>query len=235
MGCGGGERCRSRTNSGSLSFGALPNLKVTAVFYLFPILVLFVVRRGWKLAVIAVAIASSPFSPLPFLVPEVSLDGYLAILRAVGRHGLSTAFLIRNLQYAALFLLPIGMLAGFRKRTKLTRGQIYYLGAIAIGLLGACFSGAKIGAGSYHLLPLTLPILGLYFWIRSERNETTRDHAFAKLSIAWVLTMLLYSSNFVGRRLARVPIYGCGASGSSRYPAVGSSLSRKHVASRNRR
>jgi hypothetical protein len=133
---------------------------------------------------------------LPFLLPQVSLRGYVAILQAVSKHGLDVDFLVRNLQYATIFLLPTGILAWPAKRPKLSGGQQWYLAAIAVGLLGACLSGAKIGAGSYHLLPLAIPILQSYFWIRSERQPVTRDRAFSKLSIAWALTMLLYSTNF---------------------------------------
>ncbi len=179
-----------------LSFAALPNLKITAVFYILPILVLFVVQRGWKLAAAAVALTTVLF-PLPFLLPQVPLAGYIEILRAVGRHGLSASFLVRNLQYAAVSLLPLAMLARSGKKPHLSLGQIWYLGAIVVGLLGACLAGAKIGAGSYHLLPMALPLLYGYFWIRSERQPATRDQAFRVLSIAWVLTMLFYSANFV--------------------------------------
>ena len=177
----------------ALSFAALPNLKVTAVFYVLPLLVLFAIRRGWRLPATAVAIALALF-PLPFLLPEISLPGYVGILQAVGKHGLDPSFFVRNLEYSVIFLLPVGMLANL---SRLSVGQRWYLGAIAVGLLGASFSGAKIGAGSYHLLPLALPVLHCYFWVRSEREPATRDQAFSKLSIAWTLTMLLYSVNFV--------------------------------------
>lgn len=180
----------------ALSFAVLPNLKITAVFYVLPILVLLIIQRGWKLAGVAVAIALALF-PSPFLLPQVSLAGYIAILQTVGKHGLDPGFLARNLQYSAIFLLPTGMLAWSGTNPKLSRGQQRYLAAIAAGLLGASFAGAKIGAGSYHLLPLAIPVLQSYFWIRSEREPIPRDRVFSNLSVAWALTMLLYSTNFV--------------------------------------
>ncbi len=180
----------------ALCFAALPNLKITAIFYILPIVVLFAVQRGWKLAGAAVAIALVLF-PTPFLLPEVSLPGYMAILQAVSKHGLEWDFLARNLQYAVIFLLPTGILVWSNKKPTLFHGQRWYLATIAVGLLGACFAGAKIGAGSYHLLPLAIPILQSYFWIRSGREPATRDLAFSKLSVAWAFTMLLYSANFL--------------------------------------
>ncbi len=180
-----------------LSFAALPNLKITAVFYVLPILVLLIVRRGWKLSALAIAVSLALF-PAPFLLSQVSVAGYGAVLQAVGRHGLSGAFLVRNLQYAAVFLLPVAALIWFGPRhASISKPQVLYFSAIVIGLLGACISGAKIGAGSYHLLPLTLPILVLYFWVRSDRDPAPCDRAFSKFAIVWVFTMLLYSVNFV--------------------------------------
>jgi hypothetical protein len=58
----------------------------------------------------------------------------------------------------------------------------------------SCFFGAKMGSGSYHLLPYSIPLLHLYFWIRASLPSTNPDLAFARYAAAWVLAILVFSS-----------------------------------------
>ena len=176
----------------ALSVAVIPNLKVSGAAYLVPVLVLLMLRRGWKVAAVSAAIGLALF-PLPFLLPQVSLPNYLFALGAAAQHGIVIEFLIRNLQYSVLGLAPVLAIA-FHGKLRLARDQKFYLASIAVSLLASCFLGAKNGAGSYHLIPFLVPILHLYVWVRSERLETGPDTAFAKFAIPWVLTMLLLSS-----------------------------------------
>ena len=179
----------------SLSAGIVPNLKVTGVTYLLPVLVFLFLRRGWK-ATASCGLIGAILFPLPFLLPQVSLSNYVFALRAAAQHGIVIEFLIRNIQYSVLWLAPVAAIA-LQSRHRPSRDQTIYFIFIALSLLVTCFLGAKSGAGSYHLIPFIVPILHLYFWVRSEKPEADPDRGFSWVAPPWVVTMLLLSNTHV--------------------------------------
>jgi hypothetical protein len=174
-----------------LAFGVIPNLKISGIAYLLPVFALLVMRKSWRVAV-ASALLGAILLPLPFLLPIVSLSNYLAILKAATEHGLIVNFLIRNLQYSVLLLLPV--LVTFYRERRPSYPQMTYLASIVAGLLITSILGSKNGAGSYHLIPYIVPILHLYFWRRSERAPHEATQVFANFAIAWAVTTLFLAS-----------------------------------------
>jgi hypothetical protein len=171
----------------AFAMAALVDLKITGVAYALPILILLAVNTRWSAVVYSVCGATA-FAFLPFLLPQVSLHNYLFALSHASQHGLEPEFLFRNLQYSALLLLPILVcLPGSR----LNKKQSVCLAGVAAGLLLSSAAGAKIGAGSYHLLPHIAALLQLFLWISNSRTESCP--LLRQVASAWVLTWLVFS------------------------------------------
>ncbi len=177
----------------SLAIAVIPNLKISGFAYLLPGMALLIPGRGWRIALSAAFLGAAAL-PVPFLLPQVSITNYAAVLKAAAGHGLVWNFLLRNVQYSILLLLPAAAIFHWRQSTF---GQRLYLGAIAMGLAITSVLGSKSGAGSYHLLPYVAPIVHLYFWRRSELPPEFRDTGFSKLAIAWTVTTLFLASTHV--------------------------------------
>ncbi len=175
----------------AVAIAMIPNLKISGFAYLIPALLYFAIRRGWRAAAAASALGLV-LLPVPFLLPSISLNNYLLILRAAAGHGLVMNFLVRNIQYSALLLLPL--VAAFRLGGRASLHQRLYLGSIITGLAITSVLGSKSGAGSYHLIPYIVPILPLYLWRRSEILPGEADAGFTPLAIAWAITTVLLSS-----------------------------------------
>jgi hypothetical protein len=180
----------------ALAIGIVPNLKFTAALYLVPLLFWMWMERGKWSAVIA-AIGGALLVPLPFLLPVVSFRHYLFILHVVGRHGLDSKILLRNFQYVPILLAPVLLFYFGRGADRERKSKTLYLTSIAGCMLLSSVFGAKAGAGSYHLLPYVIPLLHLYFWIRSAAPANERDVAFSRYAVAWALTILIFSGGQV--------------------------------------
>ncbi len=176
----------------ALTFAAVPNLKISGVAYLLPVLGWLYMRKGVRFTAAACVLGAALF-PLPFLLPQVSWPHYLLVLRAAAEHGLVAAFLLRNLQYSALLLAPV-----LASRRRWTFDQSVYFALTALGLAVTCVLGSKSGAGSYHLLPFIVPLLHLYFWTRGNVSAAAPRYPFARFALAWILTTLVLSSAHLG-------------------------------------
>jgi hypothetical protein len=178
----------------AVTFALLPNIKITAGSYLFPMVWLLVIRRGWKMAIGSVALGLVLFS-LPFFSPQVSLANYWFALNN-SRHALRIDILIRNFQYGALLLLPIISILYYRGKNQmaLLRNQSIYAFLILCSVLIACFVGANAGSGPYHFVPCIVPILDLFFWLREDLPPAIKGLPFANVAVAWVLSTLVFSS-----------------------------------------
>ncbi|MBV8906236.1 MAG: hypothetical protein JOZ22_21575 [Acidobacteriia bacterium] len=180
--------------AGAIALGLIPNFKVSGFAYLLPIFGLIVIRNGWRMASIAAALGAL-LLPLPFILPNVSLADYAFILKVNENHGLSADLLLRNAQYSIIMLAPV-LAVAFSRRNKPwpSRAQMSYLTLTVCGMGMSSVVGAKIGAGSYHLVPYIVPLLHLYFWMRNESvPPADADYAFKRFAIAWTVAMLVYS------------------------------------------
>lgn len=178
----------------AVGFAIVPNLKLSGGAYLLPILGFMVMRKGWRTASITLLAAAFLF-PLPFALPEVSLPNYVLELKAVGEHGLNLDFFLRNVQYTIILLLPILVtLRSGSSAPRPSRDQKIYLGILVFAMALSAVAGSKNGAGSYHLIPYIVPIVHLYFWMRSDDLSSSFAQPFARLAVPWVLAMLAFSA-----------------------------------------
>jgi hypothetical protein len=153
-----------------------------------------VIRRGTRVAAGAVALSAVVFS-LPYFSSQVSIPNYWFSLTNV-RHGVNTDILLRNAQYSAILLLPVLAILFHRAKNHLavSKSQAIYLALTIFAMIASCFVGANIGSGSYHLIPYIVPIISLYFWLRSELPPEAADRPFGKFAIAWTITILVLST-----------------------------------------
>lgn len=172
----------------AVATAALPDLKVTGLAYAIPIYALLLVQTQWGKAV-GSAVVAMVLASTPFLLPQISLENYAAAVMRAGQHGLEWQFLLRNLQYSVLLLLPVLVLLVSGRR--MNRQQTICFGSLLCGLVLSSLAGAKVGAGSYHLLPHIAAILQLFAWLRSD---AAKEYAsMRRVAVAWCLTWLAFA------------------------------------------
>lgn len=147
----------------ALACAAGVDIKVTGLLYFLPMFVLLGYRHGWKRAGVSL-IAAGVLSFVPFLIPGVSLPGYLLWIRAASKQPLGTD--IPNiLEYVLKFSLPILLLAWRFASIDVSAFWAYLRERrLFLGTLAGCFGAmtvlcSKAGAGVHHLLPFC-PVLG---------------------------------------------------------------------------
>lgn len=188
--------------------GIVPNFKLTAAVALLPLTALVWARHGWRPVGAAVPLGCVVFF-LPFLLPNVSLLNYIDTLLLAGRHGITLDGLSRNLQWSFLLMLPV-LIA----RPTGTAASIYAL-LIASSLLIASVTGAKPGAGNWHLMPLLPFVIQAFFWCRSllpDGAQPAVERRIAMLAVPYAMTILAFvlfagagTVSQVRRELALVP------------------------------
>jgi hypothetical protein len=177
-----------------ITCAALPNLKATALIYTIPVIALIIVWRGWRIAAAGIALGLL-LLPMPFLLPNVSLANQLAILDLARRHAFSLSTLLKNLQYAILFLVPllIAVYELMRAGRRLSRPLKIYTLATAGAILLACVPAAKVGSSSYQLLPLIIPVIHSYLWLEKEIASERTAISVASYAAPLAATFLFYS------------------------------------------
>jgi hypothetical protein len=182
------------------ALGFALNLKVHAVVYFLPVLVLLVHRLGWRALWLAgsgaVFVTAAPF----LFHPQVSIVNYLGWLRNAVGHGLTADTLTATLGFALFLVLPLLVL-------RYVCGPASLAGPgsrpLAAGLLPTfvlvLVLAAKPGAGLVHLLPLvpsTLYLVGRMIqdgWPDQPalRSALVRQPLRQGLVVAAVLTVLV--------------------------------------------
>ncbi|MGE5458290.1 MAG: hypothetical protein ACM3RX_08035, partial [Methanococcaceae archaeon] len=160
--------------------------KIPAIFVVFPLLVIYLLDRGFKVAlwtiVISVLFAFSPF----FLCKSFNLFNYINWLKAETGHPFLVDQLVRTIIYSILFSLPLFFVIGInfsnisaalRKGTQ--KQIIVNLSALLISFLLAAIPASKEGSGSYHLLPFAYVIgLLLASGIKKLKETKTELHIY---------------------------------------------------------
>jgi hypothetical protein len=162
-----------------VSAGINVNVKVTALFYFFPIVTAFILRyRRWGPAALAAAVAIV-VAATPFLFPEISPVNYLAWLRAASHHPLDWEDFRNTFSFAGwmvAMLLILGMPSIWSNRSadpQATRDWWKIAAALGVAIVFTLPFASKNGAGPHHLMPL-VPIL-VWLVVRSWSIENSTD------------------------------------------------------------
>ncbi|GAA3764178.1 hypothetical protein [Terriglobus aquaticus] len=135
---------------------------------------------------------------VPFLLPGISLSGYGIQLALASRHGLSRSlFLINVMYFVRVFALPFGASLWMLHRGDPERASRYlhrrrsFLLLLAAASLVAVVTGAKNGAGAWHLVPLGLPFALVIAEMWNEAPPLTPANLPLRLAPAlWVFGTL---------------------------------------------
>ena len=171
-----------------LAFGVIPNLKFSGVAYLLPIAGLLIMRRGRWVAIAALALGTAVFAS-PFFWSQAAFQNYVAILRIVNRHPHELDMFSRNVQFSLLLALPVAAVW----HSGAARAIRVYALLIGAGMLVTCIIASKAGSASYHLLPYTVPLAHLFFWVRKDYPALRATAWLSRFAPAWALTMLVYA------------------------------------------
>lgn len=158
----------------AFGLGIAMDAKVSAAAHFIPVAVILASRFGWRVVSLAgagaVVIAASTF-----LLPGVSFDNWIQILRLAGRHGFRAAEVNWALQWAAMLLVAMAAMwlalrneGRVRTRHASSNGELLVAVSLSVAV-GAVFA-SKIGSDPTQLVP-TVPVL---CWAMCKRWQ--EDH-----------------------------------------------------------
>lgn len=171
--------------------GVASSLKAHGALYVLPFVIFCVPWTVAHMAVFASVTVSVVLSF--FFVPGVSLSNYLTYLELASAHGISGAYLEKNLFFLACIWIP---LIWTLRHSQLSSPQkIQWAGLLLVEILISA-AGAKPGAGVHHLIPVIAA--NSYLFERQLRDLPakvkvptaiklgTATLAFYILSFAWI-------------------------------------------------
>ena len=165
-------------------------MKLHAAIYIIPAgLLLLFLEKSFRKRLAFLALALLIYASLVFLFIDVSAGArefYRYIIYA-SHHGFDPALVEANLEITAVAtsLLVAGYILAGRKPTA---GETCLLAGIAVSFAVAVASGAKVGSGPHHLLPLTPYVVFLLAHIVGAPGS--RRHAEGATDSAWTLFTL---------------------------------------------
>ena len=187
-----------------VSLGVAVDLKISAVFYFLPVVVLAIDNGFNWIALIKAAAIAVVVTSLPFIVfPQVSFSNYLTMLQLIGKRGSGLLEFRLSLEWLVTLSLPlIGGLLFHRltaDRSDLTTvNRKRALAAVLAASVALLLFASKLGAGPHHFLPL-IPILLLLAAEEVEKGRSFRWHSSMvsvigyALCFSWLLSCLLVS------------------------------------------
>ncbi len=177
---------------GALGFAI--NLKIHALLYFLPVLVIFLRQQGVRSLVksllFGALVVVAPF----FLHPQISGTNYLLWLKNAMGHGLGVETLASTSRYGLALLMPVlavAILDGHKGRW-IFKDKLLTLSLVG-ALLGCLVLSSKHGAGLVHLLPL-VPV----FVFVAAHRVSGLDHSH------WTVSSLISSRLFWGRTAVAV-------------------------------
>ncbi len=160
--------------------GLASSLKAHGLLYVLPLLLFcppLSVRRVASFA-LGLSLVSLSF----FLDAGTSLTQYVAYLKLAAQHGISWAYLEKNLFFLACLWLPLVLT--FRRQPLLRDEVFQWAGVLAIEVV-ISIAGAKPGAGVHHLIPI-VAINAYLFDRRLATLNSPYDH-FSSLKFGFAI------------------------------------------------
>jgi hypothetical protein len=168
--------------------GVAVGLKLHGFIYVVPAAAVALARvetlRGRLLLTTIGSVCTATSAILPYLVKGVSVGGYWRFLKVpLDQHWFAYATM-ENLLIVFALSAPIIMIWSQRKQP-LSAPDRWLLGALSLSAVTVTVLGAKMGAGSYYLLPL-VPIV-IYGIARVCASETKAKQIAALLFVSFFL------------------------------------------------
>ena len=192
--------------------GLASSFKAHGVLYILPFLIFFgscSVRTAFEFAA-AFCVVCLSF----FLNDGASFVQYLEYLKLAAKHGISFAYLEKNLFFLFFAWIPIALTF---KQAAASKYETYrWIGVVLIEILIAT-AGSKPGAGVHHLIPIV--VLNSYLYDVQLRKINNNESNFSGLKIGFAI-LALYVLSFVWKN-----VYG---SEIKNYEAIESQFQAKH-------
>lgn len=200
------------------------DIKFSALLYFFPLYILCIQRSGWRPA-IGAAVGAAALAMLPFVLPQVSVTGYLDWLHEASRHPLDRGSIMPEAKILAMILAPVVLLLwSLGRSSRAALSDFLRANAVFLLALGGCVAGIgvlalKIGAGAHHFMPF-YPIVGYVYAVISkaiadagEPAPAARPVSVLPLLWCWAAAVLLVAQRDTGivptlRRLIDSRSYG---------------------------
>jgi len=177
--------CKNPSRYTAISLGVLAGLasscKAHGVLYVLPLLFFFIpisIRTvlGFFFAFAVVVLSF-------FLDARTSLIGYIDYLKLATQHGISFAYLEKNLFFLVCTWLPLALTF---KRFPISKLTVLKWGGLVVVEVLVSIAGAKPGAGVHHLIPVV--VLNSYLY--ETQLQKTDNHASSTLPIQLGLMVL---------------------------------------------
>jgi len=191
-----------------VSVGVMANLKFHAVLYLLPLFLYWFRLLGlsfWVNLPILIIGTLVVFS-MPFLLPGVSLAGYIDVLHSATKHGLETGLIFNNIKKGLYLFIPVLLSFLYRPKENFKesvafgmKNKLVSLGAVSSYIVVSILAGKK-GAGGWHMLPFA-PI---FILVAANLFAKSRGMPFEKnrfLTVAASFLLLLYQFKGISRGL----------------------------------
>jgi len=173
--------------------GIALNIKIHAVIYFLPLVVLLYDKQGWRRVAVCAGAAAVIFC-LPFLfLHGVVWADYVRWLQQAAQHGLDPLELLGNLQWAIFFAAPLLLVTSVQRQDWSWRARdAQFVTALGASTLLMCVIAAKPGAGRHHLMPL-LPLLvyAVMHNVKAAAVARSSHQNTQRIFSAWLLTLLI--------------------------------------------
>lgn len=183
--------------------GLASSFKAHGVLYILPFLIFFgssSMRTAFEFAA-AFCVVCLSF----FMNDQTSFIQYLAYLKLAAKHGVSFAYLEKNLFFLFFAWIPIALTF---KQAAASRYETYrWIGVVVIEILIAT-AGSKPGAGVHHLIPIV--VLNSYLYDVQLRKINNIEIKFSGLKIGFAI-LALYVLSFVWKNVYESEIKSYGA------------------------
>ncbi len=173
--------------------GLASSLKAHGVLYILPFLIFFGTYSARAAVEFAAAFAVIFLSF--FLNDGTSLIQYFEYLKLAAKHGVSFAYLERNLFFLLFACAPIALT--FRHTTTSKFAAVKWAGILFIEVLVA-IAGSKPGAGVHHLIPIL--VLNSYLYEVQLRKVANIEIKFFGVKIGFAI-LALYVISFVWKNI----------------------------------
>lgn len=173
--------------------GVASSLKAHGVLYILPFFIFF--GHYSVRAAIEFATAFCVVCLCFFLNDGASFIQYLAYLKLASKHGISWAYLEKNLFFLLFACIPIALAL---KHSGISKHQAYkWIGVLLIEILIA-IAGSKPGAGVHHLIPVV--VLNSYLYDHQLRTIQNIEGQFSGLKLGFAI-LALYVLSFVWKNV----------------------------------